>query len=96
MECANGHEFDGVGRVIMEGEHKGKVVCRQCDHGRGPVLHRKAVFPFTTTNVADRPGVPITFENIYQLRKAEAKFGIQSHCFNVDQAHWDDPKSKRV
>ena len=96
MNCVNGHEFDGVGRVIMEVEHKGKVVCRQCDRGKAPVLPGPSLFPFTTMNLADQPGVEIKVQSLRHLRELEARHGVQSHAFNVDQAHWGDSKSRRV
>jgi hypothetical protein len=96
MDCVNGHEFDGTGRVIMEGKHKGKIVCRQCDRGKAPVLPGPSLFPFTTTNLAGRPGVEISVQSLRHLRKLETQFGVQSHAFNNEERHWNDPASKRM
>lgn len=63
--------------------------CGRCAPIARHVPH--AVFPFTSDNISQKAGRPITVNSLYHLRQLEKEYGVSSVAFNTDEARFDQP-----
>lgn len=56
---------------------------------------RLSTFPFTTTNLSDRPGEEVVVNNLSHLRRLEAQHGTQSWAYNMNNPEGDHRPRQR-
>ncbi len=59
-------------------------LCRRCARGGSPNVSGVG-FPFTTAHIGDDPRKPITVNSLYHLRKLEARHGVASAAYNLNE-----------
>ena len=69
--------------------------CLDCSDAPRPMTKVPgSFFPLTSWNLSDYPE-PIKVQSLRHLRKLEAKYGVNSFAFNVDQKSWGEiPRGK--
>lgn len=67
------------------------TTCKKCL--RNPPT-KVCTFPFTMDFGLDNSGKRLTINSLYDLRRVERKYRVESVAYNQNEGNWDPPQSK--